>query len=118
MTDAPDRSPHRLVDFPALVRRLFWVAVVLGGVAVAGAVLQGLLRGLTFGVLLLWGTLWVVGMVVAGAVTAALHAVGGAGRARRRGERLASRDVGAMPTLPSRPPPRDGRGDRRRDPDD
>lgn len=93
----------RLVDFTVLIRQLFWVAVVLGGVAVAGAVVQGLVQGLTFAILGQWAALWLLGLVVAAAVAVAAHSFGGAGRARRRGERLSSDDVGALPVLPERP---------------
>lgn len=105
VTDHPGRQQpsDRLVDFTTLVRQLFWVGVVLGGVVVTGAVLEGLLRGLTFGVLVQWATVWVLALVVTAAVLVAVHALGGAGRARRRGERLSSDDVGALPVLPERP---------------
>lgn len=104
------RAPGRLIDFTALVRGLFWAAVVLGGLAVAGAVVQGLVQGLTFAILLQWATLWLLGLVVAAAALVAAHALRGAGRARRRGERLSSDDVGALPVLPEHP-----RGRRERD---
>jgi hypothetical protein len=92
-----DHEPGRLIDFPTLATRLFWTAVILGAVAVAGATIQGLVFGLTFAVLLQWGALFLVTFVVIGAGVIAVHAVGGARRARERGERLTSDDVGLVP---------------------
>ena len=63
----------------------------------AGATIQGLLQGLTFAVLLQWGAIFGVVFVVVGAGLVALHAVGGARRARSRGQRLTSDDVGFTP---------------------
>ena len=94
----PAAGDQALLDFAKLVRRLFWIAVVLAAVAVAGAVIQGLVAGLTFGVLVQWGALYAVAVVVVGAITIAVHALRGAGRARQRGERLSSDDVGLIPS--------------------
>lgn len=91
------REEPRLVDFQKLVTRLFWTAVVLGAVAVTGATIQGLVSGLTFAVLLQWGALFALALVVIGAGLLAVHAIGGAKRARARGERLTSEGVGLVP---------------------
>ena len=95
---SPPAGDQALLDFAKLVRRLFWIAVVLAAVAVAGAVIQGLVAGLTFEVLVQWGALYAVVVVVVGAATIAVHALRGAGRARQRGERLSSEDVGLIPS--------------------
>ena len=87
----------QLIDFRTVVTRLFWTAVVLGAVAVVGAAVQGWASGLTFAVLLRWGALFALAFVVIGAGIVAVSAVGGARRARRRGERLTSEDVRLIP---------------------
>jgi uncharacterized membrane protein YcfT len=64
----------------AVVVRVFWTAVVLGAIAVAGATLHGLMRGLTFSVLLQWGVLFFLAMPIVGAVVVWLHFRRRAGR--------------------------------------
>lgn len=91
---------RQLLDFSRLVRRLFWTAVSLAAVAVAGATVQGLVSGLTFSVLGQWAALFAVVLIVAWAAVIAIHAAGGARRARRRGERLSGDDVRLVPPAP------------------
>lgn len=98
----PDDEP--LVDLLPLGRRLFWIAVALAALAVAGAVVEGLLAGLTFGVLVGWGARWAAAVVLAGAVVVAASALTGARRASGRGERLGSDDVGLTLPRPQRSP--------------
>lgn len=100
-----------LLDLRPLGRRLFWIAVVLAALAVAGAVAEGLLAGLTFGVLLSWGARWAAAVVLAGAVVVAISALGGARRASKRGERLGSDDVRLTPSRPLTPRSWRERGD-------
>ena len=93
----PSDDQDRLVDFRVVVRRLFWAAVVLAAGAVVGATVQGVIRGLTFAVLVQWTALFALAFVIVGAGLLAAHAIGGARAARRRGERLASNDIGLAP---------------------
>ncbi len=83
-----------------LGRRLWTVATVLGVLALIGVVVDSLILsdgGLSFGVMARWGGLGLALFVVAAAVFVALHAYRGAEAAQRRGERLASEDVGLLP---------------------
>ncbi len=91
----PDGSP--LVDFGPVPRRLQTVGGVLAALSLLGCVVDGVLNGLTFALMGRWVGIFVVTMVGAAAVTTALHALGGADRAGRRGERLSSVDVGIAP---------------------
>ena len=93
----PSDEPDRLVDFRLVVTRLFWAAVVLAAGAVVGATVQGVIRGLTFAVLVQWAALFALAFVIVGAALIAAHAIGGARAARRRGERLGSDDIGLTP---------------------
>lgn len=94
-----------LVDFDAVPRALrLAVGLITVGVLV-GAVVDGLLRGLTFQTLGRWAGIYVVVLVLVAAVVTAVHALRGAGRAGSRGERLTSDDVGL---LPRRRPEEDG----------
>lgn len=86
-----------LVDFGAVPRRLQSVTGVVGALALLGCVIDGALNGLTFALMGRWVGIFVVGMVAGMAVATALHALGGADRAGRRGERLSSPDVGLSP---------------------
>lgn len=94
-----------LVDFSVIPRRLQSVAGVVGGLALIGCVVDGALNGLTFALMGRWAGVFVVGLVAGTAVLTALHAVGGADRASRRGQRLASPDVGLSPRRLSAVPP-------------
>ena len=108
--DRTDRSrsslPGSLVDFTVLAHRLRGVALGLLGLAFAAVVVDGLLRGLTFSIMLLWAGVYAVALVVVTAVLVAVHALRGAGESERRGERLAGPDVGLRPRRrPPSPPP-------------
>jgi hypothetical protein len=97
-----DLERRRLLDFPALAGRLQTAAGVLAVVAVVGAIVEALIDGLNFGLLLRWATLYVVALLFAAAVVVALHAYRGAETAQERGERLSGRDVGLAPPRRSR----------------
>ncbi len=73
------------------------MAGVVAAAALLGCVVDGVLNGLTFELMGRWVGIFVVVMVAAAAITTALHALGGADRAGRRGERLSSVDVGIAP---------------------
>ncbi|HUG83494.1 MAG TPA: hypothetical protein VMM13_02970 [Euzebya sp.] len=92
----PQHEPP-LVDFSVMPRRMLSVAGVVGGLALIGCVVDGALNGLTFALMGRWVGVFVVGVVVGTAVMTAVHAVGGADRAGRNGQRLASPDVGLSP---------------------
>lgn len=102
-TDVPqhgrpgDPADERLLDFAALRARVGNVLIPVAGIALVGAIVEGLLRGLTFGLLGRWFGIFVVASVLGVAVVTALHAAGGADRAGRRGERLSGDDVGLAP---------------------
>ena len=93
--DTPDHEP--LVDFDALRGRVGGVLVPLAGLSLLGAVVDGAIRGLTFALLGRWAGIFILVTIFAIAVLTAMHALAGAGRAERRGERLASPDVGLSP---------------------
>lgn len=94
----PPAEPEPIVRFEGAGRRLLGgVVLPVAGIALAGAVVDGAVRGLTFALLGRWAGLFVVGVVLGAAVATALHALGGAGRAGARGERLSSPDVGIAP---------------------
>lgn len=96
---------RQLVDFGTVGAVMRPAAAVLALGALAGVVWEGLTEGLTFGVLARWGGLLVAGLLVVAAVATALSALRGMGRAQRRGERLAGRDVRLTPPRRERPPP-------------
>jgi hypothetical protein len=102
-----DRARHeptsRLIEFSPLAARLRTVASVLAVAALLAIVVDGMIRGLSFGVMVLWLSVFVVGLVLAAAVSLAVHALRGANSAQRRGERLAGDDVGWMPRRPGEP---------------
>jgi hypothetical protein len=101
---SPDEPSEKLlVDFPRLAARLRVAVVVLGILALAGAVGEGLISGLTFAVLIRWGSGFLAALLVSSAVLTALSAYRGADTAQRRGERLSGEDVGLVP--PRRRPP-------------
>lgn len=100
-------GPSRPVDFSALARRLQTVAGVLGVLALGGAILEGLLSGLTFAVLITWAVGYVAAVLLVAGVLVALHAYRGADAAQRHGRRLSGPDVGLLPRRrPPGPPPR------------
>lgn len=101
MSDEASREPPRLLDFAALAARLRTVTVVLAVLAVAATVIDGLLGGLTFGVMLRWAGVFVVAMLLCAGVSVAVQALRGVDAAQRRGERLSGGDVGLVP--PRRP---------------
>lgn len=86
-----------LVDFDALPRRILQVVMPVGLAAVVGCVVDGVVRGLTFARMGQWLSIFIVVSIVGVAITTALHALRGAGRAADRGERLTSPDVGLAP---------------------
>lgn len=92
-----DRPRARIADFPPLAARLRGLAAVLGVATLLAMVVDGVLRGLSFGSMVLWVSVYVVCLVVTAAVTVAVHALRGADTAQRRGERLSGDDVGLMP---------------------
>lgn len=84
-----DQRGRALVDFRELAGRL-WVATgVLGALALGACIVDALLHGLTFALMARWAAAFVAGLVVVVVVLVAIHAAGGARRARARGERLA-----------------------------
>ena len=91
------RQDRPLVDFSDVPGRLQTTAGALAALAVLGCVVDGVLNGLTFALMGRWAGIFVVLTLAATAVITALHALGGAGRAEERGERLASPDVGIAP---------------------
>lgn len=93
--EQPPESP--LVDFGEMPRRLQSVAGVAGAVALVGCVVDGALNGLTFALMGRWAGVFGIGLVAGMAVMTAVHALGGADRAGKRGERLSSPDVGLSP---------------------
>jgi hypothetical protein len=98
-----------LLDFAAPLARLRRLAPAIGALAVVGATADALTGGLSVGVAVRWLTAAAAMTLAALAVLTALHALTGADRAQRRGERLAGEDVGLLPARrngPDRPSPR------------
>jgi high-affinity Fe2+/Pb2+ permease len=93
----PDRPDERLTDFPSLGARLRALATGLAVVTLLAIVVDGMVRGLSFGSMVLWLSVFAVFLLVGTAVSVALHALRGAGEAQRRGERLSGEDVGILP---------------------
>lgn len=73
-------------------------AVLVG--ALIAIVIDGMLNGLSFAVMLRWAGAAVIGLLLLAMIGVAVHALRGAGSAQRRGERLAADDVGLMPRRP------------------
>jgi hypothetical protein len=96
-------DPEPLVDFAAPAARLRRLLPVLAVLAVVAAGVDAQRSGLTLGLVLRWGTVLALAALLSLALLTAVHALGGADRAQRRGERLAGDDVGLLP----------GRGDDR-----
>lgn len=91
-------SHSPVVDFTRAARRVRTSAAVLGGLALAGWVVTGLVGGgLDVGDLGAWGGLALVGMFVVEVVVVGGSALRGMLRAGDRGERLAGGDVGLLP---------------------
>lgn len=103
-TPKPEPEPEAIVAFGPLARHLARTAGALGALAFVGLVAQGVGQGLTFRLMGAWAAAWLLSFALVSAALAAAHALGGAGRAQRRGERLASSDVGLRPR---REPPSD-----------
>ena len=98
MADQRADSPgDRVVAFPPLAARLRATAAVLAVATLLAMVVDGVVRGLSFGAMVVWVSVFVGSLVVVTAVTVALHALRGADRAQRRGERLSGDDVGLVP---------------------
>lgn len=106
-----DRHPRsgehgdEIVAFGPLAGRIGTAAGVLAVLAFVGVVIQGVQQGLSFGLMGRWGALWLIAVAFSAALLAAVHALGGANRAQRRGERLAGHDVGLWPSRRREPPP-------------
>lgn len=90
-----------IVDYGPLAGRLGTAAAILAALAFVGVVVEGVRSGLTFALMFRWAALFVVAFLLVAAVQTAGHALGGAGRAQRRGERLSGPGVGLVP--PRRP---------------
>ena len=99
------RDDEQLLDYRALAGRLALTALVLGAATFVAVVVQGLQEGLSFRLMGRWLAVYVAVYLLAGGVLTAAHALQGARRARRRGGRLGSSDVGLTPR---RPEGRDG----------
>lgn len=96
--EEPDPGPQGpLVEFPPLAARVRTAVTVLAALALVAVVIDGLVNGLSFTVMIRWLSAFVVGLVVVVGVNVALHALRGAGAAQRQGERLAGDDVGLVP---------------------
>lgn len=96
--DGDDRG--KLLDYHELARWLATAALVLGGGAFTGVVVQGVLQGLRFRLMARWLALFVVAFLVTAALLTAFHALRGAYRARARGKRLGGDDIGFLPRRP------------------
>lgn len=96
MEGRTDRD-RTLIDFSGVPRRLQTAGGILAAVMVAGCVLDGAVNGLTFGVIGRWAGLFAGAMLLTTAVITASHALTGADRASKRGQRLSSPDVGIRP---------------------
>lgn len=96
------RHEAGLLDFGALGERLRSAAGLLGVIAVAGVMVDGLRSGLTFAVMVRWGTAYVIGLLLVAAVLVAVQALRCADMAQRRGESLSGADVGLVPPRPPR----------------
>ncbi|HUH07156.1 MAG TPA: hypothetical protein VML96_05035 [Egibacteraceae bacterium] len=97
MSDQAENRQQRLLDLPAFARRLRVAAAALAVLALIGAAVDGMLTGLEFAGLLQWFGLFLVALVVVGAILVAVDAYRGADRAQRQGQRLSGRDVGMLP---------------------
>lgn len=92
-----DAPGERVVEFPPLAGRLRATAAVLAVGTLLAMVVDGVVRGLSFGAMVVWVSVFVVTFLISAAVTVALHALRGADRAQRRGDRLSGDDVGLVP---------------------
>jgi hypothetical protein len=84
-------------DLGRLGRWLRTVAIGLIFVAVLAAVIDGLVRGLTFAVLARWAGVYLAAWLIVSAAVVAIDAARRASAAQRRGERLSDDDVGLIP---------------------
>lgn len=73
------------------------MAGVCGVLALGAAVVEGLVGGLTFAVLLRWGAAYVAALLLAAAVLVAAQVWRGPGAAQRRGHHLSASEVGLAP---------------------
>lgn len=89
--------PIRPIGFPALAGWVRTGAAVLAVLTLIGVVVDGLVSGLTFALMLRWLSLLLAGIVLLAGISAAVHALRGAQAAQRRGERLSGDDVGLLP---------------------
>jgi hypothetical protein len=80
------------------------VAVAVVVLTLVAIIVDGMLNGLSFGMMLRWTGLAVLILLALAIGSVAVHALRGAGSAQRQGERLSSDDVGLRPR---RRPPRD-----------
>jgi 4-amino-4-deoxy-L-arabinose transferase-like glycosyltransferase len=100
--------PHEpLLDFSALALQLRRVVPVIAALAVLGGVGELVTAGASAALAVRWVTIFVVALLATMAVLTGVHAMGGADRAQRRGERLSSDDVRLTP--PPRERWKDGR---------
>jgi hypothetical protein len=76
-------------------------ALALGALAFVAVVVQGLQEGLSFRLMGNWLAVYVGVYLLAAGVVTAVHALRGARRARRQGDRLGSTDIGLLPRRPS-----------------
>lgn len=95
--ETPETPGERVVEFPPLAGRLRAAAVVLAVATLLAMVVDGVVRGLSFGAMVVWLSVFVVSFLITAAAMVALHALRGADRAQRRGERLSGDDVGLVP---------------------
>jgi hypothetical protein len=95
--DDQDRSDQPLLDFAVPLARLRRLLPAIAVLAVLGAAVEAMGAGLSAALVLRWATVVGVVAVAALAVLTAVHALGGADRAQRRGERLAGQDVRLLP---------------------
>jgi hypothetical protein len=80
-----------------LARWLRMVAIGLAFLAIFAAVIDGLVRGLTFAVLARWAGAYLAAWLLVSAAVVAVDAGRRATGAQRRGERLSDEDVGLVP---------------------
>jgi hypothetical protein len=93
-----ERAPDDpLLDFAALSGRLGRVVPIVAALAVLGAAGELVTAGASLALVVRWASIFVALLLAVLAVLTATHALGGADRAQRRGERLASDDVRLLP---------------------
>jgi hypothetical protein len=93
--DAPDR---RAEPGPLALAGWFRTAAgVLAVLALVAVVVDGVVNGLSFGLMVRWTGLLIAALVLLAGVAAAVSAVRGAAAAGRRGDSLSEGDVGLLP---------------------